>query len=187
LKAPRLKLHRTDYMTLERYVDSMQRYVRSVATSLSLLAFVALFAVALSACGAAPVAQAAPAVPPDQAVITAYIAALNAGIQSGDFSQLLAIYAPDAVLTASPPTGVTKVSTGTAEIEAYFQAFRMAHPGVVFAVDSVHIISPHVVLTYEHASPPHWAAPGRCMHVYILKAGKVQSLDWATFYGGKAS
>jgi hypothetical protein len=52
-------------------------------------------------------------------------------------------------------------------------------------VDSVRIISPHVVLTYEHASPPGSAAPGRCMHVYIIKQGHVQSLDWATFYPGK--
>jgi hypothetical protein len=165
----------------------MRRYARAVATSLSLLAFVALLAIAVTACGAAPVAQAAPADPPDQEVITAYVAALNVGIQTGDFSALLAIYAPDAVLTTSPPTGVTKVSTGTAEIEAFFQAFRTAHPGIVFAVDSVRIISPHEVLTYEHASPPGWVAPGRCMHLYIIKAGKVQSLDWATFYGGKAS
>ena len=163
----------------------MRHYARALATSLSLLAFVALLAVALSACGAAPVAQAAPADPPDQEVITAYIAALNAGIQSGDFSDLLARYAPDAVLTASTPAGVTKVSTGTAAIGAYFQAFRSAHPGLVFAVDSVRIVSPHVVLTYEHASPPGWAAPGRCMHLYILKQGQVQSLDWATFYPGK--
>jgi hypothetical protein len=140
----------------------------------------------LSGCGGVAHAQAnAPADPPDAAVVASYIQALNAGIQSGDFSDLLALYAPDAVLTASTPAGVTKVSTGTAAIGAYFQAFRSAHPGLVFAVDSVRIVSPHEVLTYEHASPPGWAAPGRCMHLYILKAGKVQSLDWATFYPGK--
>jgi hypothetical protein len=160
---------------------------RRLPILLSGLTILAVFAVsALSGCGGVAHAQSnAPADPPDEAVIASYIQALNAGIQSGDFSALLAIYAPDAVLTASTPTGVTKVSTGTAEIAAYFQAFRTAHPGLVFAVDSVRILSPHVVLTYEHASPPGWAAPGRCMHLYILKQGQVQSLDWATFYPGK--
>jgi uncharacterized protein (TIGR02246 family) len=140
----------------------------------------------LSGCGGVAHAQAnAPADPPDAAVIASYVQALNAGMQTGDFTALLNLYAPDAVLTTSPPTGVTKVSTGTAEIAAFFQAFHTAHPGIIFAVDSVRILSPHVVLTYEHASPPGWAAPGRCMHLYILKQGQVQSLDWTTFYPGR--
>ena len=160
---------------------------RRLPILLSGLTILAVFAVsALSGCGGVAHAQSnAPADPPDGAVIASYIQALNAGIQTGDFTALVNLYAPDGVLTASTPTGVTKVSTGTAEIEAYFQAFRTAHPGLVFAVDSVRIISPHVVLTYEHASPPGWSAPGRCMHLYILKQGQVQSLDWATFYPGK--
>lgn len=140
----------------------------------------------LSGCGStALAAQNAPKDPPDQQVISNYVAALNAGIQSGDFSALLAIYAPDAVLTASTPKGVTTVSTGTAELGTFFQNYRTAHPGLVFAVDSVRILSPHVVLTYKHAAVPTWLAPGRCMHIYTIKAGKVQSLDWATFYGGQ--
>ena len=140
----------------------------------------------LSGCGGVAHAQAnAPADPPDAAVVASYIQALNAGIQTGDFTALVNLYAPDGVLTASPPTGVTKVVTGSADLLAFFQAFRTAHPGIAFAVDSVRVLSPHIVLTYEHASPPGWSAPGRCMHVYIIKQGRVQSLDWATFYPGK--
>jgi uncharacterized protein (TIGR02246 family) len=150
------------------------------------LGFVLLLGL-LSGCGGVAQAQAkAPADPPDEAVIASYIQALNDGMQTGDFTALVNLYAPDAVLTASTPAGVTKVSTGTAEIAAYFQAFQTAHPGLVFAVDSVRVLSPHIVLTYEHASPPGASAPGRCMHVYIIKQGQVQSLDWATFYPGKA-
>jgi uncharacterized protein (TIGR02246 family) len=141
----------------------------------------------LSGCGGVAHAQAnASADPPDEAVIASYIQALNDGIQTGDFSALVNLYAPDAVLTASIPTGVTKVSTGAAEIAAYFQVFRTAHPGLVFSVDTVRVLSPHMALTYERASPPGWAAPGRCMRVYILKQGQVQSLDCATFFPSKS-
>jgi hypothetical protein len=165
----------------------MNRHVRTLLAGWSGLALVVAFAMSmLSGCGG--VAQAkGPADPPDEAVITSYIQALNEGIQSGDFSALVNIYAPGGVLTASTPNGVTKVATGSTELLAFFQAFRAAHPGLVFAVDSVRILSPHIVLTYEHAIPPGWVAPGRCMHVYVIKQGHVQSLDWATFFPGKAS
>ena len=157
-----------------------------LASILSVIAAVAIMA--LSGCGGTPVAHAqAPADPPDQQVITTYIQDLNAGIQSGDFTALVNLYAPDAVLTASTPNGVTTTATGRAEIEAFFQHFRSIHPGLVFAIDSIRIISPHVALTYEHAAPPGWVAPGRCMHLYTIKSGQVQSLDWATFFPGTAS
>lgn len=143
---------------------------------------------ALAGCGA--MAQAASAhtavVPTDEAVITSYIQALNEGIRTGDFSALVRIYTPDAVLTASTPNGVTTTATGSVQIEAFFVHFSTLHPGLVFAVDSIRIISPHIVLTYEHASPPGWVAPGRCMHLYTIKAGHIESLDWATFFPGKA-
>jgi hypothetical protein len=171
-------------------VSSMRRQVplsvHLLATGLALVAALAI--TALSGCGGVANAQPhAPADPPDAAVITSYVQALNDGIQTGDFSALVSIYAPDAVLTASTPAGVTTTATGSAQIAAFFQKFRAAHPGLVFAVDSLRIIAPHDVLTYEHASPPGWVAPGRCMHLYVLKAGHIASLDWATFFGGKAS
>ncbi|HEX9067865.1 MAG TPA: nuclear transport factor 2 family protein [Ktedonobacterales bacterium] len=162
----------------------MKRHIRLLVAGFALLATLAV--TALSGCGAVASAQSkGPADPPDQDVIASYIQALNAGIQSGDFTALVNIYAPDGVLTASTPKGTTTVATGSTELLAFFQGFRTAHPGLVFAVDSVRILQPHYVLTYEHASPPGWVAPGRCMHLYTIQHGKVQSLDWATFYGGK--
>ena len=159
---------------------------RRLPILLSGLTILAVFAVsALSGCGGVAHAQSnAPADPPDEAVIASYIQALNHGIQTGDFTGLINLYAPDGVLTASTPNGVTKVATGSAELLAFFQAYRAAHPGLVFSVDSVRVLSPHVVLTYEHGLPPGWAAPGRCIHVYTIKQGHVQSLDWATFFPG---
>ncbi|HEV2239268.1 MAG TPA: hypothetical protein VGR57_21610 [Ktedonobacterales bacterium] len=47
------------------------------------------------------------------------------------------------------------------------------------------VLSPHIVLTYEHAAPPGFTLPGRCMHLNTIQHGQVQSLDWATFYPGK--
>lgn len=164
----------------------MRRPVRPLLAGLALMAVCAMST--LSACGGVAQAQSTgPTDPPDAAVITSYIQALNEGIQSGDFSTLVNIYAPDGVLTASTPNGITKVSTGSAQLLAFFQAFRAAHPGLVFTIDSVRVLAPHLVLTYEHAAPPGWVAPGRCMHLYIIKQGHVQSLDWATFFPGKAS
>jgi hypothetical protein len=140
----------------------------------------------LSGCGGVAHARAnSPADPPDAAVIASYVQALNAGILTGDFTALVNLYAPDGVLTASTPNGGTKVVTGSAQLLTFFQAYRTAHPGLVFSVDSVRVLSPHIVLTYEHGLPPGWSAPGRCMHLYILKQGHVQSLDWATFFPGK--
>jgi hypothetical protein len=159
-------------------------YLATLGLGLALL--LSLLLSLLSGCGGVAQAQSkAPADPPDEAVIASYIQALNHGIQTGDFTGLINLYAPDGVLTASTPNGVTKVATGSAELLAFFQAYRAAHPGLVFSVDSVRVLSPHVVLTYEHGILPGWTTPGRCMHVYILKQGHVQSLDWATFYPGK--
>jgi hypothetical protein len=171
----------------ERQSEAMKRHVRTLLAGTVLLALVAVLAVAaLTHRGAAPQAHAhGPVDPPDAQVITNYVAALNAGIQSGDFSALLAIYAPDAVLTASTPNGATTVATGTAQLQAFFTHFRSIHPGLVFAVDSVRVLSPHIVLTYEHALPPGFSEPGRCMHLYTIQHGQVQSLDWATFYPGE--
>jgi hypothetical protein len=165
----------------------MRRNVRGLLAGLALLALVGGVATAvLSHRGVTPQAHAnGPVDPPDQQVITNYVQALNDGIQTGDFSALLAIYAPDAVLTASTPNGVTTVATGTAQLQAFFTHFRSIHPGLVFAVDSMRVLSPHIVLTYEHALPPGWSAPGRCMHLYTIQHGQVQTLDWATFYPGK--
>jgi hypothetical protein len=57
--------------------------------------------------------------------------------------------------------------------------------GIQFTQDSMRSLAPHVVLTYEHAGLPTSVAPGRCMHVFTLKGGKIVTLDWATYYGGQ--
>jgi hypothetical protein len=56
-----------------------------------------------------------------------------------------------------------------------------------FAEDPDHPLrnlAPHVVLAYELAGPVGWHTLGHCMHVFTLKGGMIQTLDWATFYPG---
>jgi hypothetical protein len=139
----------------------------------------------LSGCGGVAQAQSnAPADPPDTQVVTTYFQILNAGMLSGDFTALSTVYAPDATLTQSSPTGKQVVATGLTEITNWYTAFQQAHPGIQFAQDRMRTLAPHVVLSYEHA-PASWAIPGRCMHLFTLKGGLIQSLDWATYYGGQ--
>jgi hypothetical protein len=156
-----------------------------LATVISLVAFMALLMAAITARSAPPTAHAAPADPPDEAVVTYYFQVLNEGLISGDFSELSEVYAPDAVLTQSNPKGVTVVAHGIAEITAWYEGFQVKFPGIQFTQESMRSLAPHVVLSYEHAGLTTYVAPGRCMHVFTLKGGKIVSTDWATFYGGQ--
>jgi hypothetical protein len=121
---------------------------------------------------------------PDEQVVTTYFQILNAGmLDPQQFSALATVYAPDATLTQSAPNGTQVVATGLKEITAWYVGFQNAHPGIQFAQDHMRSLAPHVVLSYEHA-PTSWAVPGRCMHLFTLKGGMIESLDWATYFGG---
>jgi hypothetical protein len=122
---------------------------------------------------------------PDQAVVTYYFQVLNAGLLSGDFSELAEVYAPDATLTQSNPKGVTIVANGLDAITTWYRGFQARFPGIQFTQESMRSLAPHVVLSYEHAGLPTAAQPGRCMHVFTLKGGKIVSTDWATYFGGQ--
>lgn len=131
---------------------------------------------------------------PDQAVVEHYFQILNAGMASSDsntalqvFQALDQVYAPDATLNQSTPTGHTNTFHGIDAIITWYVAFQGMHPGLQFTQDPDHPLrnlAPHVVITYESALPPHFSVPGRCMHVFTLKGGMIETLDWATFFGG---
>ncbi len=166
----------------------MQRHRRRWVTVVGLSLFAVLLVGALSAYGlqvhAADNPPSAQAERPDQEVVTTYFQILNAGLISGNFSALDTVYAPDATLTQSNPKGVTVVAHGLAEITAFYQGLQAKFPGIQFTQDSMRSLAPHVVLSYEHAGKPTWIAPGRCIHVFTLKGGMIETVDWATFYGG---
>jgi hypothetical protein len=42
-----------------------------------------------------------------------------------------------------------------------------------------------VVLSYEHAGSPPLTVAGRCAHLFVVKNGMIQTLDWTTFYSGQ--
>jgi SnoaL-like domain len=166
----------------------MRRHRRTWVTYAGLSLVALLLVGALSAYGLQAHATADPTPQDgqtDQAVVTTYFAILNAGMQSGDFSALATVYAPDATLTQSPPKGVTTVYSGIDAIIAWYQAFRARAGAIQFTQDSMRSLAPHVVLSYEHAGKPTYVAPGRCMHVFTLKGGLIETVDWATFYGGQ--
>jgi ketosteroid isomerase-like protein len=158
----------------------------TAVTSLALVATLlvgAFFAYGLRASAAgSPPAQAER---PDQEVVTYYFEVVNAGVLSGDFSELSEVYAPDATLTQSNPKGVTIVAQGLDAIIAWYQGLRARFPGIQFTQEQMRSLAPHVVISYERALPAGWVAPGRCMHVFALKEGKIISTDWATYYGGQ--
>jgi hypothetical protein len=168
----------------------MRQHRRTWVTSAGLILFALLLVGALSAYGLRAHATADPTPQdgqPDQAVVTAYFHILNAGMQSGDFSALADVYAPDATLTQSTPKGVTTVYSGIDAITAWYKAFQARLPGMQFSEDADHPLrnlAPHVVLTYEYAAPVGFTHPGHCVHVFAIQAGRIATLNWTTFYGG---
>lgn len=135
--------------------------------------------------GHLPVAPAQAAQQPSAlALVQQYFNAFNAGMQNGNFSRLRSIYAPNGVLTQSNPLGETKVSHGIVQILAFYQAAYARFHGYHWTQDSTRLLSKNVVLNYEFARSPTLPEPGRCAHIFVIKNGKISTLDWITFYSG---
>jgi hypothetical protein len=147
---------------------------------------IALALLGLSACGApasaAPLQQSDPRA---EDVVMHQFALFNAGMASGDFSAFDQVFAPDATLTTSNFTGATTVHQGLPAIIAYYQAFQAAHPLCRWTNDSLRSLSESVVLAYDHACSPPQSVAGRCVHIFVVHAGLIESYDWITFYPGK--
>jgi hypothetical protein len=118
-------------------------------------------------------------------VVSTYSSIFNAGMKSGDFSALASVFAPDATFTRSNPMGVTTVYHGLKNILAAYVGIYKAFAGYQWTIDSMRSLDQSVVLAYEHAGSPPLSVPGRCMHVFVVVNGKIQSYDWTTFYPGK--
>ena len=43
-----------------------------------------------------------------------------------------------------------------------------------------------MALNYEHAGSPPLSVPGRCAHLFVFCDGRIQTLDWVTYFGGTA-
>lgn len=119
------------------------------------------------------------------ATVHAYFQALNAGMQSGDFRALASVYAPGATLTQSNPLGQTKVSHGLTQIIAFYKGAYAKLAGYHFTQDAMRSLSTTNVLSYEHAGSPPLSVAARCEHLFVIKNGRIATLDWVTFYAGQ--
>src|SRR5438552_10545933 len=174
----------------------MNRYSRKAKLCALLSLLVVLLLSGLAACGEQ--ANALPSTTQSSAqqnststqpgaptVVTKYLQLFNAGMKSGDFAALASVYAPDATLTQSNPKGVTTVIHGLTAITTFYQGLRTKFPGYQWTVESMHSLSPSVVLVYQHAGSPPLHMAGRCMHVFVVTGGKITRYDWATYYPGQ--
>jgi hypothetical protein len=159
--------------------------MRSLRT-FPLLGLAAVVIVSLTAVTAVRTSAQAPSRPANaQAVVTRYFEILNAGMKSGDFSGFASVFAPDATFTKSTPTGVTTVYHGLAAITKSYHTLQTSLPGYQWTTDSLRMLSPTVMLAYEHAGSPPLTAAGRCTHVFVVRDGKIATYDWIVFFPGK--
>src|SRR5262245_39024887 len=118
-----------------------------------------------------------------QAIVAHYMALLDAGMQSGDFSQLADVYAPDATLhVAGGPFGPAgKTFSGLGAITAFYQGLHGNVGAAQWTRDSGRNLAPNVVLTYEHVDFPGGGDPGFCAHVAVVSGDRLASLDWVIY------
>jgi ketosteroid isomerase-like protein len=110
---------------------------------------------------------------------------VNAGMKSGNFSDLKSVFASDATLTRSTLDGKTTVYHGLAAIISFYDTLPAKVPGFQWTTDSLRTLSESVVLAYEHAGTSSMAVPSRCAHVFLVHNGKIVSYDWVVFFPGK--
>ena len=127
---------------------------------------------------------------PDQAVVDTYFQVFNAGLLSGDFSALDTVYAPDATLVQANSKNVVAINHGVSAIIAWYtKTFGLGTPGhgAQFEPDPrfppMQSLAPHVVLTHEYALPLGFSQAGYCMHVFTLKGGMIETVNWVTYFG----
>ncbi len=124
----------------------------------------------------------------NQRVLDQYWATLNAGMASatGDFSGMADVYAPDGILTQSNPAGVTTVYDGIDKIIAFYSAAWVKFKTYQWTLDTTRWLTCDIALNYEHAGSPPLSVPGRCAHLFVFCNGRIQTLDWVTYFGGVA-
>ncbi len=123
-------------------------------------------------------------VPSAKALVSTYYSHINVDFQNGDFSDLSTFYASNAVLTQSNPAGVTTVFKGVAAITAFYNGLYAKLPKLHFALTSERTLSPTLLLRYEHGSTPTMANGPRCMHLFTVINGLIQTDDWVGYFAG---
>lgn len=115
----------------------------------------------------------------------AYFQLLNRDMMSGDFSDLGTVFSSGATLTKSGTDGKTAVYQGLSQITGYYQSLYQKVPKWQWTTDELRPLSNRIVLAYEHAGSPPLSVASRCIHVFVIRQGKIVSYDWAAFYPGQ--
>jgi hypothetical protein len=118
------------------------------------------------------------------AVVATYYQILNAGLRNGNFSAMASVYAPDAMLSRSLPSGDTIVVHGLNQIISYYHQGYLSFPGNQFVRDAWYQLSPNIVLNYEHTVNPAQRQGARCSHLFVLQNGKIKQLFWVAYFAG---
>jgi hypothetical protein len=117
-----------------------------------------------------------------QDVLVHSFSLLNASMKSGDFSDLAAVYTPDATLTRSTPAGKTTVYHGLAAILGFYKTLPTLAPGFQWQTQSMRSLAPDIVLAYEKSGTPTMAQLSRCFHVVRVENGLIQSYGWVVYF-----
>jgi hypothetical protein len=130
-----------------------------------------------------------PAPPPPEnlspiGVAVEYVAALNAGMMSGDFSPLATLYARTAMVVSNSPSGRTGTYRGLGAITRFYRATWEAAPGFRWTEDSVRPLSGTVILMYEHSSGPGMRVPARRADLFVVRGSRIVSQDSTTYFAG---
>lgn len=120
-----------------------------------------------------------------RALVATYYQILNAGLRSGDFSAMASVFALDATVTRSTPTGATITLHGLGPIINFYRTLYVAAPGTQFQGDVMYSLSPAIVLTYEHTRTAIPRAIARCSHLFVVENGRIKQLFWVVYYAGR--
>lgn len=125
--------------------------------------------------------------PPALAVVDAYFGALNHGMQTGNFSALASVYGTDATLTQNDPEGRTSVIHGLTAITHVYQQARASFAASRWVRDGVRPLSGTIVLSYEHTTGRPLAVPARSSHLFVIRDGRIRTVDWTVYFAGRRS
>jgi SnoaL-like protein len=126
--------------------------------------------------------HAAPAHSDARSVARTFMADLHTAFQTGDFSPVAALYAPNATLTWSFHTGKSGTVHGVANIVAFYKGDTGS--GKFLWLDSVTLLSPTVAYAYEHFGSAGEKSPSLCTHAYVVVDGRITKEEFVEFYPG---
>jgi ketosteroid isomerase-like protein len=129
-------------------------------------------------CGSAP-ATSLPRTP--RAMVTAYFDALTVGRASGDYAALGALFASGATVTRHDGQGRSTTVRGRAQIVRLYRQVLSNEATAQWTQDATYLLSPTVILTYEHAIGLRLRAPQRSSHLFVVRDGKVARLIETTY------